>query len=454
MANDIESKKKGKNFLGILNDLKRRPEDVAKELDVSVDLIHSIVSGEKELSSEIIDKCVSIWPVSKRDFHVIKDDCPEGVKIMRSEDSKKSSRIMNRAGKPYYEYRDTAMSSVSQFRPEWIKELCVVDDNDPNNPNVQWNNGHFMHQFTYFIGPVNFYYKGEDDEKKVAMMNTGDTMYITPFVPHTFTTRCNESDEKGLILALTYGNKIAGETQQELSALGASIASKYVLDFSTKEKAFASLLKSQMNASIISRQELSRRSGIEIEEIKEFERGNKIPNYTTLLHLALSLRVNVHDILPFDKLEEKVIVEKHSEGNCWFYPEDTKKYEIIELSTTSALPFSKLLEITIHSDYDFELDLQCGLHQYGYNVGESVIQINWKYERKDFSATIGPGDSFYMKPHLKHNFRRKGKLLISRIGGRVMGDAQRELSLIGKENVERAVAETMQWFDEKGKKTI
>ncbi len=91
---------------------------------------------------------------------------------------------MERAGKPYYEYRDTAMSQIAPFRPEWIVELCRVDNNDSNNSNIQWNNGHFMHQFTYFIGEVNFYFMDTNGEKNVAVMNTGDSMYITPFVPH------------------------------------------------------------------------------------------------------------------------------------------------------------------------------------------------------------------------------------------------------------------------------
>ena len=94
---------------------------------------------------------------------------------------------MERAGKPYYEYRDTAMSRLASFRPEWIKELCEVTDDDPANPEIQWNNGHFLHQFTYFIGDVNFYYY-EGREKRVACMGTGDTMYITPFIPHSFAT--------------------------------------------------------------------------------------------------------------------------------------------------------------------------------------------------------------------------------------------------------------------------
>ena len=37
----------GNNFLGILNDIKRRPEDAARELDVSIDEINLIISGKK-----------------------------------------------------------------------------------------------------------------------------------------------------------------------------------------------------------------------------------------------------------------------------------------------------------------------------------------------------------------------------------------------------------------------
>ena len=57
---------------------------------------------------------------------------------------------MYRAEKPYYLYKDTVMSKVSSFRPEWIQELVIVDDNDPENKKVKYNNGHFLHQFTYF----------------------------------------------------------------------------------------------------------------------------------------------------------------------------------------------------------------------------------------------------------------------------------------------------------------
>ena len=172
---NLELVRFGNYFLGMLNDLKRRPEDAANELNVSLEEITGIIEGKKEITSKIISRAVKIWPVNYRDFFLIHDDCPDGIKIMRNEDSAKSSRVMDRGGMPYYEYRDTAMSSVALFRPEWIEELCIVEDNDPNNLAVQWNNGHFMHQFTYFIGDVNYYYRGPDGEKKVAQpLASGD----------------------------------------------------------------------------------------------------------------------------------------------------------------------------------------------------------------------------------------------------------------------------------------
>ena len=55
-----------------------------------------------------------------------------------------------------------------------------------------------------------------------------------------------------------------------------------------------------------------------------------------------------------------------------------------------------------------------------------------------------------MKPFIKHNFSGNGKLLVLRIGGKISGDPQRELSVVGRNNAERAISETMQWFNPKG----
>jgi len=442
--------KSGQNFLGILNDIKRRPEDAAKELDVSLEEILSIISGKKPISQEIINRAIKIWPVNTRDFYITKDDCPIGVKIMKSEESKKSSRIMKRAGKPYYEYRDTVMSKVAPFRPEWIMEQCYVDDNSPENPNAQWNNGHFMHQFTYFIGEVNFYYKGPNGEKKIAVMNTGDSMYITPFVPHTFTSR-KGAKQNGLILALTYGGKLTGDSQQELSSLSSNIGSEFALDFSTRELAFASLLKFHREIASITISELSKRTNIQNNKILDFENAKKIPSLEELSQIAIALNVNTRDLLPNDKMEEKVIVKKHNECKKWYYPENTKAYEFTELASTTTLPFSKAFELNILNSDNTDLDLTMGLHQYIYNIGDTSVKFNWIFNGKDYQETLNPDDSAYVKPFIRHNFQGKGKLLVLGIGGKIVGDSQRELSFVGKENAKRAISETMQWFNPEGK---
>ena len=441
--------KSGQNFLGILNDIKRRPEDAARELEVSLDEINSILSGKKELSVDIVDKATKIWPVNARDFYVIHDDCPQGIKIMRCEESKQSSRIMERAGSPYYEYRDTAMSKTAPFRPEWILELCSVDDNDPRNKSVQWNNGHFLHQFTYFVGEVNFYYIDSDAGKKVAVMNTGDSMYITPFVSHAFASR-NGTKQPGLILALTYGNKITGDTQQELSTLS-NLGQEFVLDFSTAEKAISALIKYFRKISSLSLEEISKRTNIPTEKIAEFESGKTTPSNIDLQNLSKALTVNLRDLLPNDKTENKVIVKHHDEGKKWFYPNQTRAYEFVELANTTTLPFSKSFEIKINNTDNKELDLRAGLHQYVYNIDNNTITINWVLDGQIFSEKIHPGDSLYIKPFVEHNFRGEGKLLVLRIGGKIVGDSQRELSFVGKENTKRAISETIQWFNPKGK---
>ncbi len=443
----------GQNFLSILNDIKRRPVDAAKELGISENEINEIIQGRKELTFDIVQRAVEIWPLNIRDFYLIEDDAPIGTKIMRSETSTTSKRIMNRAGKPYYEYRDTAMSRVALFRPEWIEELCYVNDNDPENPNAKWNDGHFMHQFTYFIGDVNYYYKGPDGEKKIAVTHTGDSVYGTPFRPHTFTTR-DEAIKNGLILALTYGNKLAADTQQELAAIGGELGIQFHLDFTSREKAFSSLLKFYIDASSLSIVELSNRTQLPLKLIEKYLTvDTQLPEIEEIKKFADALNVQTRDLLPPDTIEEKVLIRNYNDAPRWFYPDSTKIYELVELVNSKNLPDSKALELTIHSSEidDDTLDLKMGLHQYIYNVGNTTMSFSWKFDGKLYNESINPGDSIYIKPFIPHNFRKQGKLLILRIGSRITGDAQREFSNLEKSDAQRAIQETQMWFDPKGK---
>ena len=112
-------------FKKILNDLKRRPEDAASDLGISKKDINKIVEGKKKLNFDIIEKAVKIWPVNYSEFFDVEDDTKNGYKIFKNSDSNSTQRKMYRGGEPYYLYKDTVMSKVSTFRPEWIQQLKV-----------------------------------------------------------------------------------------------------------------------------------------------------------------------------------------------------------------------------------------------------------------------------------------------------------------------------------------
>ena len=193
------------------------------------------------------------------------------------------------------------------------------------------------------------------------------------------------------------------------------------------------------------------RTGLSIETLQNFESGFVKPQISDLEKISLALTVNIRDLLPNDKIEDKVIIKNHKDCKIWYYPENTQRYKFRELASTTALPFSKSFEVEILDSSNSELDLTSGLHQYIYNIGETPITLSWRINNEKNNKIINSNDSLYMKPFIPHNFRGIGKLLILRIGGKIPGDSQRELSIVGKDNAKRAISETTLWFDKKGK---
>ena len=215
-------------ILSLLNGLKHTPQTIGPVLGVDPEKLERVVRGEDPLTKEMEEKLIMVTGINQRDFYLpefqhffpVIDDTDDGVVIFRREDMEKSQRTISRGPEniPYYIYGDTAMSNLSTFRPEWIKQLYVNDgENTDSLPDWAFNKGHLEHQVTYFIGPVNFHWKDKEGKKYVCQMNTGDTNYIVPFVPHSFTTRVKG---EGLILAVTYGGAVAdSEFRSNLSVL-------------------------------------------------------------------------------------------------------------------------------------------------------------------------------------------------------------------------------------------
>jgi hypothetical protein len=426
-------------FRKILNDLKRRPEDAAKELKISKKKILFFLKKKNINNFDIIKKAIKIWPVNYGDFFSFEDDTKNDFKIMRSKHSDNSSRIMTRGGNPYYLYKDTVTSKLSPFKPELITELQIVNNNNANNSSVKFNNGHFLHQFTYFIGPVNFYYI-LNGKKKIAIMNTGDSMYISPYVPHSFTTRKNNQGELGKILAITYSDKLDNETLNESSSIGFNLVKKYKINLNNEYDSFWSNLQKFINNSSITINILEK----EIKyKLKKDKSQKKIPQMATIKKIAKYLNLNLRDLLPPHN-PTNVKIQKYKDNRSWFYPSDHKKdYKIVELTNVTELPYSKGFEIKILKDDNKNSILEVPTHQYIYNIGSKNINV----DLDGVLEKLNVNDSMYIKPNKNHRFINKGKILVLRLGGRLSGDSLYQLSKMSEESLKKTLNDNKPWFN-------
>ena len=427
-------------FRKILNDLKRRTEDAARELNISNEEINKILNGEVNPDFNLLKKATEIWPINISDFFGIEDDTKNDYKIFTKKESDKTIRIMDRKNKPYYKYKDTVMSKISPFRPEWIEELVVVNDSNPENPDVIFNNGHFLHQFTYFVGPVNFYYIDQNGKKKLEEMNTGDSMYISPYTPHSFTTRKNKENKLGLILALTYTDKIDNDVLNELSVIGNELAKKYLSNHNNQVDGFKKNLQYYLNLSSLTEGNFEKINNINLKKIYN---TNSIPPFKDLEKIASALNINIKDLIP-NKIFTPVKIGKYEKNLEWRYPsEENYTYKFVELTNVSQLPCSKALELTVMLKEDHESFLEVPAHQYLYNIGETDCILETEKIKQNFS----PGDSIYLKPNVKHKFLRKSKILILRIGGKIYGESLFHISSLSEKNFERLINDNKPWFN-------
>ena len=421
MNNNIFS---GIRLRQILNDLKRRPEDASKELKISKKKINNILKGKQKLDLRIIKKMIKIWPVSINSFinynFLTKKD-PQII-ICKCDYSKKTSRIMKRGGIDYYEYRDTAMARFAPFRPEWIRTICKVKNNKANNSKVIWNKGHLLHQFTYFVGNINFYYLNSKGKKKVSLMKTGDTMYISPYVPHSFASRDSKTN---FIIALTYLDKITNEVQENLSHLGEE-SSKNIINNSNE------LIERYASNSFLNKDKLKIKN-----KLKESNLNTKIRIATKY---SKALNINIRDLLTADT-NKKVEIKKATTCRSWLFPSKRKRiFFVKELASSKYVPEGKSFEIKVLKNNNLINENHC--HQYLYVLSDNLtLKINSK------KYNFKKDDTFYLKPFTKFCFINKGaKILILRVSDSMSGENLLQLSQIGKKNIQRVIMENKKWF--------
>ncbi|MDR3637963.1 MAG: hypothetical protein P4L84_29425 [Isosphaeraceae bacterium] len=444
----------GATFRALINDLKRNEAAAASELGVDESVVLGILAGERPVTRDIIEKAVAIWPVNERDFFPIHDDAPDGLRVMRKAESVASRRVFQRGGADFYEYRDTAMSRLVMIRPEWIKMLHVVTDNDPENPTVRWNNGHFLYQFTYFIGAVNYYYEW-NGRKFCAPMATGDSVFGLPFAKHSFASR--DPTSPGRILALTYGGRLSGDAQHELGALGEEAARQYVLPLNDAARAQSALLRLHAANGSYSTGQLAAASGVGRDRLERALDGEETLDTEALEALADALRVPVRELVPaaLDTTDGVVIVPGER-APAWLLPGAGRPaYRVKELAGSRVTPYAKSLELEVLPDPVDRYCLTTGLHEYGYNHGPAPVTLGWECDGSAHRTVLEPEDSFYIKPHVPHWFTAPARsdpdaaprVLLLRVGGKIAGDTALEASIIGRDAISRVAFETTCWYD-------
>ena len=438
-------KQLGARLLSEANDLKRTVASMAKEIDYPEESLQAILAGQRSIDDmmALIQKMGQHYPIDIGDLYLPQPDSKNGVVLMSLEASKLSARIFSREDKdkklsPYYEYRDTALSNRSPFKPEWIKQLRVVQNADPNNPDVQYNHGHFLHQTTFFVGPVNFYWEWEN-QRYCKEMNTGDSNYITPFVPHSFTAR--EPDQPAYIIAVTFGGEVR-RAQKEIYGLGEQI-SKTGFIREDVNQAFWQLLNQHCQNECISLVDLKQQC---------HQKGMALPQaYQNWSKRCFDEVASILNILPnqlylpdFNQIPPAVVTHRFQSDGYDFPCSGIPSYRIRRLACVSHLPMKA---------FDFEVlvstmpkMLTSSLHSYLFNYGDKPLTL--VVENKGLhSMTLAPSTSAYIEPFIPHGLKHHGdpgECFIVRTGGAYNLATQIELSAI--KDRARVFSENKCWF--------
>ncbi len=441
----------GARILSEANDLKRTVESMAADLNIDSKYLQRVIDGDciKEDAFKVINLIERTYPVDSSDLLLINDDCQNGILYFSVDESKKTSRIFDRIDRqnkrtPYYEYRDTAMSKLSPFKPEWIKELRLVSDSNPSNPDVAYNNGHFMHQITFFVGPVNFYYI-VNGEKYCKEMNTGDSNYITPYIPHSFANR--DESQEAYIVAITFGGDVR-RAQKELYILGGEKIKRYSLDIRNENKAISQLIQQHMSNENLTKEMIS--DSVNVDNLLNINRRKTMSEIEEIADL---LNIETSDLMiPRYNKNHEVVVHKKSETKVMNYPNDRNViYEIYHGSRVNKIPNLKSFDIRVLSKKVKKEDLfSTSLHNYIYNYGETDVLMVYINNGEQYTQLLKARDSVYVQPFVKYGFQKildigLPSVFIARVSGGINFCTQKELSYFL--DIERVTRENTCWFN-------
>jgi methylphosphonate synthase len=334
------------------------------------------------------------------------------------------------------------MSRNAPFKPEWIRMLRAVEDADPNNPDIAFNRGHFLHQFTYFVGRVNFYWE-ESGKRHCAEMRTGDSCFIPPFIPHSFTAV--DLNQPGLIIAVTY----AGEVRRAVGDI--SRLPQGAMTGDAARTGYGRILKRLMDAESLTVGDLRQiliRHGVTFERASELAAGDAVPSAVEADQLARVLRIRPADLCAVeDDPAGGVSILRREDAPMRPYPDNNRpSYEIQDLVRPASQPDLKAFEMRVASAPEGRICHH--LHEYVYVLEGAPVVARWGAANSNFDE-LKAGDSVYFSPMIPHSFHcenGQGRLVVVRVPGRLSHAVMNEYARLQPEIRERISAETRTWF--------
>lgn len=429
-----------------LNDTKRDVEVAARESNLGKATLDRMLDGN-ELDGFNVDMTTrllcNLYPIPKRHLVVDRDTSDGGAWFMSAKQTKDSARIFNRTNangdhNQYYRYMDTATSGLSPFKPELIEELVEVSNNDPMNPLVVMNKGHLLGQATYFIGPVNFYWTVRG-ERRCKIMNTGDTCLITPYVPHSFTSR--DLSQHTAIVAATYSG-VVREALPQLLHLDSESVLKCAGDLRTPD----SVRASRINRFIELRglDAASVQAALEAQDVSKETAASAMNGKPVEQPVAAAL----------------ALITGVSEGDFYVSP-FTKDHEVVFEKACPNKPGKFAFAFAQHmADVGgYEWHIPQGrtkdvsqFYQYMYNCGKVSLNVEWTEPNgKPRKQRLAPNDSVVFKPFIKivaepEQSDALVKLVVFKAAGCLTSEVLKEITSFAPEGRARMTANVERWF--------
>jgi len=431
-----------------LNDLKRDALTAARELDLPTGTIQRALAGEPADAERMRNRIVAKWPVSARRLTLLEDDVSDDILFWNAEAAQASSRVISRAGTPYYEYRDTAMARVSPIRPEWIRML-VVSEPDVLDPQVRWNKGHALHQLTYFLGDVNFFYE-QESARFCRRMQVGDSALIPSFVAHTFTATTDGRDP--FIVAVTFPAALNQEVIEDLVVCHAGLLNTVDKQLRIARDDFPTPLLLHLQRASLSVPTVANLAEIDVARLEQLITNAACMTIDEVQALSAALCISPSELLRDDVTCEVVKIVQASHTISHPYPE-SGRYGVRQLAGSAFISGARGVEITVRAikASDQADALWSGSHQYGFVLPGSAVDMSWG-EGLAQLRTVVPGDSFYLKPWVRHAFTKTGKesadpqILSFRCDGALGAAALQELLRAGPEGLDGHRSHKTQWY--------